>query len=367
MSHCAYHPEQAATGPCSQCGTPLCSACTVELLQRRLCGRCRDAWLAGLQSAVGPRPEVLAPGRRQALFARALGLLLFTLFGPVVLAVLALRWLFPGSWLPAGVGALIAFAVGMQWQANAMARFSARVNRDLRAALAARLRREGLEEVLADARFVGLSIGEQRQTYYGDNSWDVGFLLPGPGWLAYYGDQTRFTLHTHQVVSVTVDPPGDGGKLVDPRTLLRWRAGDAGGHGPTSGEVPGTLAFHPTEGDTRAAARASLVALADELNAWRLRPAPPLGQWVAPLPPRTGPTGGQAVPAAYRRPGSFWRALAIGVSLAVVAALASAGLRWTTGINLPIWGVIPVVIVLTNVLHEAWERRRDQAARSRDD
>ncbi|HTE20774.1 MAG TPA: hypothetical protein VK689_20605 [Armatimonadota bacterium] len=278
---------------------------------------------------------VLAPARRTALFIVALTCVFGMVFGPAGIGVLLAQVILPGNALAAVVAGVSGFVLGLKLQQSGMARLSAAINHGLRRDVGKKLAAYGLAEVVEAGQFVGMSPGAQRRTYYGDNHWDIGFLLLGPGWLAYYGDQACFCLRADQIQRLELDPPTEGGMLKDVRLMVEWREPEL--------EQSRTLSFGATDFKSRPEARRKLEELRDRLAAWRATPAAPVASPL-PLPPLEAPGGTVAEPAL------LGLQLAIGLPLAVLTALISFGIRIAFGIEVPVFLTIAGSVILSSAL-----------------
>ena len=49
-SHCALHPDRAASTTCSRCGAFACTTCSRRIGERTICVRCHEPWFRGQPS-----------------------------------------------------------------------------------------------------------------------------------------------------------------------------------------------------------------------------------------------------------------------------------------------------------------------------
>lgn len=356
MYLCTNHPHTTARAGCGQCARPFCDDCLVSFQGALLCGACRNAILARMQ---GAHQVVYSPQRRQKMVLAAIGIFLAVFLGSIFLgfALAAVTSAFAPhlAWIPAVAG----FAVGI-WGSIALATplsqlGTAQVREDVTRKLIA----GGLTpEFLQQGMFVGIGPGELLQSYNGDLHWDVGYLLVGPGWLAYYGDQTHFSLRPDQIAALEINPVKGSGTFTVCRLMIRWRDERA--------QLSGVMNIMAHSFKSRKDARARLEALRDRLEAWRVQPVttPVSAGW--PLPP-VAVRGGSQAAAVTSEPGGFWRQLAIGLPLAIVVAVGIALLKIRAGVDIPIWVGIMLCIMASQLGATAWNKRiAERKARERE-
>lgn len=128
----------------------------------------------------------------------------------------------------------------------------------LRARLAARLAREGIDPSQAGGRFADFGPHGEARSYEGHTVWDVGFVFLGPDALVYAGDQARFRLRREEIAGVRLGT-GSPSPLPLPHLYIDWR--DAGGRLQTL--------FFRGRGKTLSGANRATKRLAAEISAWR--------------------------------------------------------------------------------------------------
>ena len=345
MHLCTNHPHTTARAGCGQCARPFCDACLVPFQGALLCGACRNAILARMQ---GAGQQVYTPARRQTMAATATFLLLGLLFGPMLLGLLlsaGVGTLAPRfAVIPMAAGLVLGFG-GMFFLATPLSQLGAG---KLREDVTRKLQAGGLtSEFLQQGMFVGIAPGELLRSYHGDLHWDVGYLLAGPGWLAYYGDQTHFSLRPDQITALEINPAKGNATFTVCRLMIRWRDERA--------QLSGVMNVMAQSFKSRKEARAQLETLRGRLEAWRVQPVttPVSAGW--PLPP-VGVPGGNQLATVAAEPGGWWRQLVVGLALAIPLGVVAGLAKRLGNVDIPVAAIVAPTVAGSMILGAKWNR-----------